>query len=67
MELLHRYQQNTGNDMDRLRIPTGRRQTFWLCTNADEELNQGLPETNPAGDQTLNSGSPDMKSIALTT
>jgi len=31
-----------------LRIPTGRRQTRWLCTSAVEVLNQGLPQTNPA-------------------
>ena len=35
----------------RLRIPTGRRQTSWLCTSAAEELNQGLPRTNPASGQ----------------
>ena len=35
----------------RLRIPTGRRQTSWLCTSAATELNQGLPRTNPASDQ----------------
>lgn len=32
-----------------LRIPTGRRQL--LCTNAVEELNQELPQTNPGGGQ----------------
>ena len=36
------------------RIPTGKRQTSWLRTRATEELNQGLPETNPAGDQSGN-------------
>ena len=34
---------------NRLKIPTGRRQTSWLCTSVAEELNQGLPETNLAG------------------
>ena len=35
----------------RVRIPTGRGQTSWLCTSVAEELNQGLPGTNPAGGQ----------------
>ena len=42
---------NYQNRLNRLRIPTGRRQTSWLCTSAAVELNQGLPETNPAGGQ----------------
>ena len=36
---------------NRLRIPTGRTQTSWLCTSAAEELSQGLPGTNPASGQ----------------
>ena len=28
---------------------SSRRQTSWVCTSAAEELNQALPETNPAG------------------
>ena len=39
------------NKLNRLRIPTGRRQTSWLCTSAAEEMNQGLPRTNPASGQ----------------
>jgi len=38
---------NPRNIINRLRIPTGRRQTTWLCPSAAEELNQGLPGTNP--------------------
>ena len=39
------------------RIPTGKRQTSWLCTRATEQLNQGLPKMvihHPAGDQSGN-------------
>ena len=39
------------NKLNRLRIPTGRRQTSWLYTSAAEELSQGQPETNPASSQ----------------
>ena len=42
---------NHWNKLNKLRIPTGRRQTSWLCTSAAEELNQVLPGTNPAGGQ----------------
>ena len=35
------------NKLNRLRIPTGWKQTTWLCTSAAKELNQGLPGTNP--------------------
>lgn len=42
---------NNSNKLNLLKIPTGRRQTSWLCTSAAEELNQALPGTNPAGDQ----------------
>ena len=38
---------NNWNKLNRLRIPTGRRQTCWLCTSTAEKLNQGLPGTNP--------------------
>ena len=34
-----------------LRIPTGRRQTSWLFTSMVEDLNSGLPRTNPASSQ----------------
>jgi len=41
---------NHWNNLDELRIPTGMRQTSWLCNaSATEELNQELSETNPAG------------------
>ena len=43
VDILYREQQNATNDLNRLRIPTGRRQTSWLCTSAAEELNQWLP------------------------
>ena len=39
---------NNWNKLNRLRIPTGKRSTSWLCTSAAEELNQRLPGTNPA-------------------
>ena len=39
---------NNRNELNRLRIPNGRRQTSWLCTSAAEELNKGLSRTNPA-------------------
>ena len=42
---------NNWNKLNRLRIPTGRRQTSWLCTSTAEELNHGLPRTNPASGQ----------------
>ena len=42
---------NNWNELNRLRIPTGWRQTSWLWTSAAEELNQGLPRTNPASGQ----------------
>ena len=35
---------NNWNELNRLRIHPGRRQTSWLCTSAAEELNQGLPK-----------------------
>lgn len=37
------------NQLNRLRIPSGRRQTSWLCTSAAKELNQRLPGTNATG------------------
>ena len=49
---------NNWNILNRLRIPTGRRQTSWLCTSAAEELNQGLPRKNPASGQ---SGTRDLQ------
>ena len=39
------------NKLNRLRIPTGRRQTSWLYTSTAEEFSQGLPGTNPASGQ----------------
>ena len=42
---------NNWKEINRLRIPNGRRQTSWLSTSAAEELNQGLPLTNPASGQ----------------
>ena len=42
---------NHSNKLNKLRIPTGRRQTSWLCTSTADELNQALPGTNPAGGQ----------------
>ena len=38
---------NDSNKLNKLRIPTGRMQTSWLCTSAAEELNQAWPGTNP--------------------
>ena len=32
-------------------IPTGRKQTSWLFTSMAEDLNSGLPWTNPASGQ----------------
>ena len=42
---------NNWNKLNRLRIPTGRRQTSWLCTSTAKELNQGVPGTSPASGQ----------------
>ena len=42
---------NHSNKLNMLRIPTGRRQTSWLCTSTAEELKQALLGTNPAGGQ----------------
>lgn len=39
------------NLMNRVGIPTGRKQTSCLCTSTGKELNQGLLGTNPRGDQ----------------
>ena len=50
LKLVHRHS-TFWNKLNRLRIPTGRRQSSWLCASAAEELNQGLPETNPASGQ----------------
>ena len=44
-------QWNNWNELNWLRIPTGRRQTSWLCTSAAEGLYQGLPRTSPASGQ----------------
>ena len=49
--LFRNNETNNRNKLNRLRIPTGRRQTSWLCTSAAEELNQGLPGINPASSQ----------------
>ena len=38
---------NNSNKLNKLRIPTGRMQTSWLCISAAEELNQARPGTNP--------------------
>ena len=48
------------NKRNRLRIPTGRRQTSWLYTNAAEELSHGLPGTNPASAQS-GTWTPDLQ------
>ena len=50
LRLVHRHS-TFWNKLNRLRIPTGRRQTSWLYTSAAEELNQGLPGTNPGSGQ----------------
>ena len=42
---------NCGRFVQGLRIPTGRRQTTWLFTSVLEDLNAGLPRTNPASGQ----------------
>ena len=39
------------NLMNRVGIPTGRKQTSCLCTSTGKELNQGLLGTNPRGGQ----------------
>ena len=51
VNLLNKYQRNRTNELNRLRISTGRRQTTWLCASEAEELNQGLPGSNPADGQ----------------
>lgn len=38
-------------ELDRLRVPTDRRQTSWLFTSEGYELNHGLPETNTTSGQ----------------
>ena len=42
---------NCGRFVKGLRIPAGRRQTTWLFTSVLEDLNAGLPRTNPASGQ----------------
>ena len=37
--------------LNRVKNPTGRRQTSWLFTSVVEDLNSGQPRTNPAGGQ----------------
>ena len=44
-------ERNNWNEVNRLRIPTGRRQTSWLSTSAAEGLNQEFLGTNPVGGQ----------------
>ena len=50
-----------------MRIPTGGRLTVGYLHNAVEELNSGLPRTNPDSSRVedLNQGPPDFKSNAL--
>ena len=50
------------------RIPTGQRQTSWLFTSMAEDLNSGLPWTNPASGQsgTWTRAPPNCKSCAQT-
>ena len=44
----NKCQQNTTNDLNSLRIPTGRRQASRLWTSTAEELNKTLPGSNLA-------------------
>ena len=44
LSLLVLFRADETNLINRLRIPTGRRYTSWLCTSATEELNQGFLE-----------------------
>ena len=43
--------QIAANELNRLRIQTGRRQTSWVGTGSAKDLNQRLPGTNPVGFQ----------------
>ena len=61
----HNQRNNGTQQLQPLRIPTGRRQTSWLFTSAARKLNQGLPRTNSTSSQ--NPGFPDLKASALTT
>ena len=36
---------------NRVKIPTGQRQTSWLFTSMAQDLNSGLPRANPASGQ----------------
>ena len=51
LRLFRANETNNCNELNRLRIPTSRRQTSWLYTSAAEELNKGLSGTNPASGQ----------------
>lgn len=42
---------NNANKLNRLKIPTCRKQVSWLRKGAPEELNDGPPGINPAGSQ----------------
>jgi len=49
LELFRANKTNYRNQLNRLRILTGRKQTSWLSKSATKELNKGLLETNPCG------------------
>ena len=51
LALFRANETNHWNKLNRFRIPSGRKQTFWPCARVTGELNQVLSETNPAGDQ----------------
>ena len=42
----HNQRNNRTQQLQLLRIPTGRRQTSWLFKSAARKLNQGLPGIN---------------------
>ena len=69
LRLFRSNETNNWNELDRSRIPTGRRQTSWLCTSTAQKLNQGLPRTNPGSGQrgTWTRDLQIFKSGALTT
>ena len=47
----HNQRNNRTQQLQLLRIPTGRRQTKWLFTSAAGKLNQGIPGTNSKSGQ----------------
>ena len=63
--LLRANETNNWNKLNRLRIPTGRRQTSWLCTSVAEELTTRYVRTFQSMGQMVTGDSPRYPSDLL--